>query len=96
MTREKEMQEKGLDWKDGANMWFNASSDHLYELQVGNAPKHLQKRLSKLQSTALHFGHGYEDCATWDDVYKAIEEAKELLRLIDKANKIPSAEAQWK
>ena len=79
-------------------MWFNASSDHLYELQCDSAPKHLRARCKKLKNKALDIGHGFgkaEMECTKEDALWAMNEAKELLRLIDKANGIEVEKAQW-
>ena len=66
-------------------MWFNAASDHLYELQVPmflSLP--LRKKLKVFQKKCLEFGHGFnKDNPTDDDKSWAIQEAKDLLRQID-------------
>jgi hypothetical protein len=79
-----------------AESWFNSASDHLYELQWQQAPKHLQKRLKKFADICLTFGHGFpEKKATEQDLFWALSEAKELLRLIDKSNKIETAKGDF-
>lgn len=71
-------------------MWFNGASDHLYELQYSYAPKKLRKRIQTFQQKCLLFGHGFLKKKPTEKEYKwAIQEAKELLLLIDKANKVP-------
>jgi hypothetical protein len=80
-----------------ADMWFNCASDHLYELQIPeNLPEDLKKRLGVLQSKAIHYGHGFANDGTKKEKEWAIEEAKELLRLIDEYFKIKTKEATWK
>lgn len=71
-------------------MWFNGAGDHLFEFQPEYAPKHLRKRCEKLKDKVLDFrisvmGNG----ATAEDVKWTTQEAKDLLRLIDKANGVP-------
>lgn len=79
------------------HMWFNGASDHLYELQWDQAPKHLRGRLRKFQSKCLEWGHGTIDWSSVSekDVMWSIQEAKDLLRLIDKANGISVEKGEW-
>ncbi len=71
----------------GASSWFNGASDHLYDLQIPKTlPKTLQKRLKKFQEKVLDWGHGRElmnDEVKENDVLWSLQEAKNLLRLID-------------
>ena len=77
-------------------LWFNGASDHLYELQVGSAPKHLRPRLQALKDKGLHWGHGYKDPQpTEKDVLWAVEEAKALLLELDRHHRVPCKQAQW-
>ena len=80
-----------------AETWFNADSDHLYQLQWDKAPtKYLQNRLKSFQKKCLHWGHGFPTKkATKEDIEWALQEAKDLLRLIDKANEIPTGKGCW-
>ena len=79
-----------------ADIWFNAASDHLYELQIPkNLPEDLKKRLEILRAKVIHFGHGFCNDSRKEDKTWAIEEAKELLRLIDNHNGIKTAIADW-
>jgi hypothetical protein len=81
-----------------AEMWFNAASDHLYELQVENAPNaEIRVRLITLKDKSLDWGHGFEPVnkATKADVSWAIQEAKDLLRLIDEAQGVPTEKGRW-
>ena len=81
----------------GADLWFNAASDHLYDLQVDSAPENLRSRLKEFQSKCLRWGHGFdpEFEATDKDKNWAIQEAKDLLRLIDTENNIPTTKGEW-
>lgn len=76
-------------------MWFYAASDHLYDFLPEYAPnKSLKKRCKNFK----------QKCLTWRSplikinianekrYYWAIKEAKTLLRLIDRANGIPTSE----
>lgn len=78
-------------------MWFNGASDHFYELQVPvNFPEKLKRKLKKLKSKCLHFGHGFSaPFPTEKDVYKMLDLAKEILRDIDKLNGIEVIKATW-
>lgn len=79
-------------------MWFNGANDHLYELQVPDTlPKYLQKRLQRFKKKCLNWGHGFDEdyLLTEDDVIWAVNEAKELLRLIDNANGIKTIKGEW-
>jgi len=77
--------------------WFNASSDHFYELEIPKRfPQELKDRLTKLRTNCLNWGHGFTGTATYQDVTEALTEAKELLRLIDKFHRIKTIEASWK
>lgn len=92
--RDKELEKKFPN--HCAESWFNGASDHLYEIQWEQAPKHLQKRIKKFSDKCLNWGHGFprEKC-TDKDVIEAIQEAKDLLRLIDKANGIKTIRGNW-
>lgn len=72
-------------------MWFYGASDHLFELQTKQAPKHLRKRLKAFQNKCIKwrsiipskYGKPTQKNFIW-----AVKEAKHLLMLIDKANGI--------
>jgi hypothetical protein len=83
--------------KMGVELWFNASSDHLYDLQIPKQfPSILKSRLKKFQSKCLHLGHGFpEKHATLADYKWAIKEGKALLRSIDKQLGIESTQGDW-
>lgn len=71
---------------DKPSLWFNAASDHLYELNTTTGNKEIDERLESLKSKSLLWGHGFDrkNFATEKDVVWAIEEAKSLLLEIDK------------
>ena len=84
------------DWPES---WFNGASDHLYELVIpDDLPQDLKTRLTILQGKCLDWGHGFgvdKPAATDADVQWSIDEAKELLRLIDQWHGIAVVKGQW-
>jgi hypothetical protein len=66
-------------------LWFNAASDHLYDLNVPDSfPQELNQRIMDFKKKVLHFGHGFEKpFPTTNDKDWAVKEAKEILMLID-------------
>jgi hypothetical protein len=86
--------------KDRMEMWFNAASDHLYDLQIPETlTPELSSRLIEFQSKCLRWGHGFDltdaEKATEADMDWSLKEAKELLLEIDKHFGIPVEEATW-
>jgi len=85
-------------WDDhDAELWFNGASDHFYDLQIPeDLPKSIQKRLKILADRALRWGHGFMmgNCKAKDKQW-AIQEAKDLLRLIDKFHGVKTQKGQW-
>ena len=80
----------------GCMLWFNGAADHLYELEIlETLPEKLKERLKKFQSKCRQF-RDIQGNATEADINWSIEEAKELLRLIDEAHGIKTMEAEWK
>ena len=88
---------RNKELKVGSEMWFNASSDHFYEIQTEHLPKHLKKRVEVLASKCLIWDHSFssENSSTWEDVDWAIQEAKDILRLYDNYNKIKTCKGSW-
>lgn len=78
------------------HMWMNGASDHLSELQIQPAPQKLWRRLKMLQRKCVDWGHGFlkKEC-TPKDVYWSIQEAKDLLRLIDKSHRVKVEKGRW-
>jgi len=90
--------EKYLTKELAAELFFNGASDHLYELQWQKAKsKRLQSRLRNFADKCLKWGHGFDpnNKPTEKDVQWAIQEAKNLLRLIDKENGVPVCKGEW-
>ena len=82
---EYKQQQKKSGFAKWPEMWFNGSSDHLYELNVSKVgDKKLQANLEDWAKKVIHWGHGFSaPYPTEDDVFWSISEAKEFLRLID-------------
>lgn len=82
--------------KRNAELWFNGASDHFYDLEIPEKlPKSLKQRLRKLQNKSLHWGHGFKQDVTGKDQIWAIQEAKDLLRLIDKFMDVKTQKGSW-
>lgn len=79
-------------------MWFNGAADHFFEFQPDSAPTSaLRRRCKELGKLCLKWRlplYG-DKKPTIDDAVWAIQEAKDLLRLIDEANGIPTEKGQW-
>lgn len=77
------MDRKNMQWE----MWFNAASDHLYELNIpAKFPKGLTERIETFLSKCLGWRMAWDGApiATEEDFKWAIREAKDLLMMIDK------------
>lgn len=77
------------------NMWFNGASDHLYEIDADGYPDKIQVKVDSLKSLALTFGHGITDTASKSDFNACIQDAKDLLLLIDKYHGVKTIKATW-
>ena len=79
------------------DMWFNASSDHLYDLEIpAKLPKELKKRLKEFRDKCLKWGHGYPKVdSTKEDQSWSVNEAKELIRLIDEFYGVKTIKGDW-
>ena len=65
------------------DVWFNASSDHLYDLVRPQISDMEWDRASKLRHRALTLGHGFVDHGTADEAYAMLREALDLLSLLE-------------
>ena len=72
--------------------WFNGSSDHLFELNIDEAPEKMRARLEKLRTFALE--HRLLDC-TEEDINHALTEAKELLMMVDAELGVTTEKGDW-
>lgn len=79
------------------SMWFYSAADHLYDFQPESAPKHLRKRCGKFMGRvlSLRLPLDEEKEAVAKDYEWAIQEAKNLLRLIDKAHGVKTQKGCW-
>ena len=66
-------------------LWFNGSSDHLYELDLSKIENELLKeQITNWQKKILHWGHGFpKPTATEKDFLWSVQQAKDFLREID-------------
>lgn len=84
--------------KDAASMWFNAASDHLFELEIPeSASEALKRRLTLFRAKCIDFGHGKDMFkAKEEDVKWAIREAKDLLIYLDRNHiKVRVERGEW-
>ena len=80
------------------SLWFYAAADHLFDLQIPRfLPKELKERIRKWKSKVIGWrlpmtveGHSTQEDKIW-----AINEAKELLRLIDEHFKIKTCKGDF-
>ena len=75
-----------FDESSAVHMYFNAASDHLYDIEIppGNTP--LSKKVSEFKEFALEIGHGFDPTKTWTeaDVFKAKKMCQDIAMMIDK------------
>lgn len=78
-------------------LWFYGASDHLYDLQIPqDFPDSIKKRLSNFQNKVLHWRMPMDrKTPTKKDKKWAIQEAKDLIRLIDKHFGIEVEKGEW-
>src|SRR3990172_6952045 len=75
---------KVIPIKDWTGLWFNAASDHLYDLDTSALNGRLKKRVETWKHKCLIWGHGFrEKPATMEDFEWSIHEAEKILREID-------------
>ena len=93
-----ERKEYVLMGKIDVSLWFNGAGDHLFEMDTSNVTDaSLKDRLDTFRDKVLDWRmciDGQEIGLT--EKRWAIEEAKELLRLIDKHHGIKTIEADYK
>lgn len=96
------MAQKSPDlWTESSavEMFFNAASDHLYDIMVPAQWKgtEIETRVLELQSFGLHIGHGFDHTATYTekDVVKAYDLCREIGMLIDRELGLEPDIGQW-
>jgi len=80
------------------SMWFYGASDHMFEMEIPkNIPLRLQKRLGRFKTKAIKWRLPMDekDNATEDDRKWAIQEAKDLLRELDKQLGLKPIKGGW-
>ena len=81
---------------DDYGVWFNGSADHLYEIDPSTLPSRLKGRVNKFQNKCLEWRLSFAtQKPTKDDFEWAIQEAKDLLRLIDKNFGVKTKKGEW-
>ena len=75
--------------------WFNGAADHFFEFDAENAPEKLRKRCKILKDKCIGWRYCGSD-AKREDAEWAIEEAEEIIRLIDESHGIPTIESTWR
>ena len=87
----------GSEQRD-VEMWFYGAADHLFDLEIPETlPELLHDRLSAFKNLCLTWRLPMDSTPpTAKDKDWAINEAKELLRLVDETLGVATAEAQWK
>lgn len=80
------------------SLWFYGAGDHLFDLEIPDTLSlNLQARLRKFQSKVLgwRLTMGLDEEPTKDDKVWAIQEAKDLLRAIDKQYGVDTIKGGW-
>jgi hypothetical protein len=88
----------GIETHSAVAIWFYGAGDHLFDMVIpDNLSNNLKKRLSKFQNKVLEWRLPMDkkNIATEKNLFWAIEEAKELLRLIDNSMGIKTRKAEW-
>jgi len=93
---------KCMNEQSMAESWFNASSDHLYDIEISKKlPKSLQRRLILLRNKCINYGHGF-GIGGWkygvpnkEKIKWALQEARDILRLIDKFYGMKTIKGDW-
>jgi len=82
--------------KNLGSSWFNASKDHLYELEIPkNFPEKLKNRISDFRTNCIDKGSGFDETISRDDVFNSLRECKDILMEIDKFIGVESCRGEW-
>lgn len=93
---EREIHNTGTD-RDYA-LWFNGSSDHLYDLDLSKVKNELLKaQITDWREKIIHWGHGFsEPSATEENFHWSVQQAKDFLREIDDTLiGVKTVQGQW-
>ena len=93
---EREIHNTGTD-RDYA-LWFNGSSDHLYDLDLSKIKDlSLKIRLNDWRDKIIHWGHGFsEPTAVEKNFNWSVQQAKDFLREIDNiVIGVKTIQGQW-
>jgi len=83
-------------FQDDYGMWFNGASDHLYELDPSTLPKRLENRVNRFKDKCIEWRLMWgDDKPTKENFEWSIQEAKDLLRAIDKNNGVKTKKGGW-
>ena len=84
-------------FSDGYEMWFNGASDHVYEINVPDTfPSEIKQRIEIFREKVLNWGHGFKIPGADKDAFEwSIQEAKDLLLLIDKHIGTETEQGRW-
>jgi hypothetical protein len=80
-------QDTTLFTEQGAvEMWANAASDHLYEIEVpeGKDWDEIREKVDDLKSLGLQMGHGFTRQFTKENAFSLQDTTREIAMLIDK------------
>ena len=77
------------------SLWFSGACDHLYELVIPKTfPKKLQKKIKDFETKVFHF-RSFDYEASEKDIEWSLNEAKEILLLIDRQLGIKSIKGDY-
>lgn len=95
--RELEVYKKcNLEEGKAYEMWFYGAADHLYDFEWQSAPRGLKARCKRFQEKLLSWRLVIGASIPGKKEYDwSIQEAKDLLRLIDKKNGIETIKGSW-
>ena len=79
-----------------AGVWFNGAGDHMFDLVIPKSfPEKLQKRLKRFQDKVIKFRNSFGEEVTEKDIQWSLNEAKNLLILIDKQFGINAVKGEY-
>ena len=84
---ERDIGSKEKGWFNAVDRWFNAASDHLYDIEVpaGKEWDAVREKVATLQERALKIGHGFTGGKyKKNEIRKALDLAREIALMIDK------------